>query len=172
MIVVLSGNARPHSRTLHLAGRVGVVLAQRLGQPAPETIDVAELGSRLLVAGHVDVLGAVDRLRSASLLVVATPTYKGSYTGVLKVLLDGLPRPGLAGVAAVTVVTANEPTQAAATERHLRGLLGELGAVVVEPGLVALERQLERSHELAVDYAARVGPQLSSDPQLSVGART
>jgi FMN reductase len=160
VIVVLSGNARPRSRTRALGGRVGAVLAQRLGEGVPEIVDVAELGPRLLVPGHADVLRAVDRVRSASLLVVASPTYKGTYTGVLKVLLDGLPRPGLAGVAAVTVVTANEPAQAAATERHLRELLGELGAVVVAPGLVAVEQHLGGADELATEYAARVGSRL------------
>jgi FMN reductase len=168
MIVVLSGNARPRSRTLHLAGQVGAGLAGHLGEPAPEVVDVAELGPRLLVAGDVEVLRVVDLLRSASLLVVATPTYKGTYTGVLKVLLDGLPRPGLAGVAAVTVVTANEPAQAASTDRHLRELLGELGAVVAGAGLVALERNLARSHELAADYAARAGEQLPVSARIGV----
>ncbi|GAA1824902.1 hypothetical protein GCM10009835_52160 [Planosporangium flavigriseum] len=75
---------------------------------------------------------------------------------MLKVLLDGLPRPGLAGVPAVTVVTANEAAQAAATERHLRELLGQLGAVVAGPGLVALERHLVGSHDLVDEYVARL----------------
>jgi FMN reductase len=160
MIVVLSGNPRPQSRTLRLAGEVGTVLAARLGHATPETLDVAVFGSRLLAAGDGEVRRAVDRLRAASLLVVATPTFKGTYTGVLKVLLDGLPRPGLAGQAVVTVVTANEPAQAAATERHLCELLGELGAVVAGPGLIALERHLERPRELAHEYATRVVPDL------------
>jgi len=165
VIVVVSGNPRPHSRTLHLAEEVGAALAARLDQPVPDTVDVAMLGPRLLVPGHGDLLWAVDRLRAAPLLVVATPTYKGTYTGVLKVLLDALPAGGLAGAAAVTVVTAGAPTQAAAAQRHLTELLGELGAVVVAPGLAAVEGELDRPRELAARYADRVGPDLTVSTQ-------
>jgi FMN reductase len=161
VIVVVSGNPRPHSRTLHLAEEVGAALAARLDQPAPDTVDVAMLGPRLLVPGHGDLLWAVDRLRAASLLVVATPTYKGTYTGVLKVLLDALPAGGLARAAAVTVVTAGAPAQAAAAQRHLTELLGELGAAVVAPGLAAVEGELDRPRELAARYADRVSPDLT-----------
>ncbi|MCW2640830.1 MAG: putative NADPH-dependent reductase [Dactylosporangium sp.] len=166
--MVVSGNPRPHSRTLHLAEEVGAALAGRLGQALPQLVDVAVLGSRLLVSGDGDLLGAVDRLQAATLLVVATPTYKGTYTGVLKVLLDALPANGLSGAVAVTVVTAGAPAQAAAVDGHLRELLGELGATVVSSGLVALEGQLDRPGDLATGYAARVAPELT----LSAPARS
>ncbi|MER7005091.1 NAD(P)H-dependent oxidoreductase [Dactylosporangium sp. NPDC000555] len=157
MIVVLSGNPRPHSRTLHLAEEVGAALAERLSQPVPHTIDVAALGTRLLQPGDGVVLDALSRLRRASLLVVATPTYKGTYTGVLKVLLDQLPADALRDVAAVTVVTAGVRPQAEATERHLQELLNELGAVPVQPGLAVVEPELANAGTAATEYVARIG---------------
>ncbi|GAA2352970.1 NAD(P)H-dependent oxidoreductase [Dactylosporangium salmoneum] len=157
MLVVLSGNPRPHSRTLHLAEEVGAALAERLAQPVPHTIDVAALGTRLLQPGDGVVLDAIGRLQRASLLVVATPTYKGTYTGVLKVLLDQLPADGLKGVAAVTVVTAGVRPQAEATERHLRELLAELGAVPVHPGLAVVESELANAGTAAADYVHTIG---------------
>ena len=157
MIVVLSGNPRPHSRTLHLAEEVGAALAERLGQPVPHTIDVAALGTRLLQPGDGVVLDAIGRLRRASVLVVATPTYKGTYTGVLKVLLDQLPAEGLKDVAAITVVTAGVRPQAEATERHLRELLTELAAVPVTPGLAVVESELANAGTAAAEYVAAIG---------------
>jgi FMN reductase len=92
-------------------------------------------------------------LRDAPLLVVATPTYKGSYTGVLKVLLDQLPAQALAGKRAVPVVTAGVAPQAAAAEALLRQLLTELGAEVL-PGLPVVEADLPDSAGIAGKYAA------------------
>ncbi|GAA1517814.1 NAD(P)H-dependent oxidoreductase [Dactylosporangium maewongense] len=163
MIVVLSGNPRPHSRTLHLAEEVGAALAERLGQPVPHTIDVAALGTRLLQTGDGAVADALSRLRRASVLVVATPTYKGTYTGVLKVLLDQLPAEGLKDVAAVTVVTAGVRPQADATERHLRELLGELAAVPVTPGLAVVESELANAGTAAAEYVTRIADEFTAD---------
>jgi len=85
-------------------------------------------------------------------LVVATPTYKGSYTGVLKVLLDHLPAQALAGKRAVPVVTAGVAPQAAAAEALLRQLLIELGADVA-PGLPVVEADLPEAKSIAEAYA-------------------
>ncbi|WP_433084766.1 NADPH-dependent FMN reductase [Dactylosporangium sp. CA-052675] len=151
-IVVVSGNPRPHSRTLHLAEEVGGALATRLGLAAPRTIDVSDLGVKLLQPGDGALTEAVAALRRASVLVVATPTYKGSYTGVLKVLLDQLPADGLKDIAAVTVVTAGVQPQADAAQRNLRELLGELGAVLVDPGLAVVEGELANAGATAAGY--------------------
>ncbi len=157
MPVVLSGNPRPDSRTLRLARAVGDGIGDKLGRPAATTIDVAALGTRLL-APDDEVTAAVAALRDADVLVVATPTYKGTYTGVLKVLLDQLPSQGLAGVVAVTVATAGVEPQALATIRHLRELLTELGAAVVDPGLSVVESQLADVPSVVADYLAGLSP--------------
>src|SRR5689334_19469562 len=99
--VVVSGNPRPGSRTSILATAVGKALA-KLEQP--KIIEVGELGAGLLTPGDEATAAAVAALKEADVLVVATPTYKGSYTGVLKVLLDQLPAQALAGKRAVPVV--------------------------------------------------------------------
>jgi FMN reductase len=156
MVVVLSGNPRPHSRTRQLGERVAAVLAARLGHPDPHTVDVAELGHRLLRPGDPDVAAALARLRTATLLLVATPTYKGSYTGVLKVLLDALPADGLCGMAAVPVVSAGTADQAANAERHLRDLLTQLGAAPLWPTLRAVGDRLDDPGALADAYARQL----------------
>lgn len=153
--VVLSGNPRPGSRTLKLATAVGVALS---AEP-PLIIDVADLGPGLLTPGDPATAAALAAVREAKLLVVATPTYKGSYTGVLKVLLDQLPAGALAGVTAVPVVTAGVQPQADGAEGFLRHLLSELGAGVA-PGLIATEPELADIAGVAGRYAAATDPQI------------
>ena len=153
-IVVVSGNPRPGSRTHTLATAVGAAIAARSGAAGPAVVDVGLLGTGLLAPGDPATADAVRQLKDADLLVVATQTYKGSYTGVLKVLLDQLPANALAGKRAVPVVTAGVAPQAAAAEALLRQLLVELGADVVEPGLPVVEAQLPESSAVAEKYAA------------------
>jgi FMN reductase len=155
-IVVVSGNPRPGSRTHGLAVAVGAAVARRQGAPEPDAIDVGALGTGLLVPDDPATTAAVERIRGADLLVVATPTYKGTFTGVLKVLLDRLPAQALAGKTAVPVVTAGIEPQAAGTARYLGDLLRELGAEVV-PGLAVVEAQLPEAAELAEKFAATLG---------------
>ncbi|GAB2618318.1 FMN reductase [Paractinoplanes abujensis] len=148
--VVVSGNPRSGSRTSALAIAVGTALA---APEAPRVIEVGDLGPGLLTPGDEATAAAVTALREADVLVVATPTYKGSYTGLLKVLLDQLPAQALAGKRAVPVVTAGVPPQAAAAEALLRQLLTELGADVAA-GLPVVESDLPETAAIAEKYAA------------------
>ncbi|WP_199511371.1 NADPH-dependent FMN reductase [Nucisporomicrobium flavum] len=147
-IVVVSGNPRAGSRTSVLATAVGAALGG-----ASATVEVGALGPGLLTPGDEATAAAVAAVRDAEVLVVATPTYKGSYTGVLKVLLDQLPANALAGVRAVPVVTAGVAPQAEAAAKLLSQLLGELGATVL-PALPVVEADLGESAALAGRYAA------------------
>jgi len=147
-IVVVSGNPRAGSRTSTLATAVGTALGG-----ASTVIEVGALGPGLLTPGDEATAAAVAAVREAEVLVVATPTYKGSYTGVLKVLLDQLPANALAGVRAVPVVTAGVAPQAEAAAALLSQLLGELGATVL-PALPVVEADLPDSEALAGKYAA------------------
>ncbi|MEV6304007.1 NAD(P)H-dependent oxidoreductase [Actinoplanes sp. NPDC051861] len=155
-IVVVSGNPRAGSRTSALAIAVGQAIAGRLGSPEPTVIEVGELGPGLLTPGDQPTKEAVAALTEAQLLVVATPTYKGSYTGVLKVLLDQLGPNALAGKLAVPVVTAGVAPQATAAEALLRQLLVELGGITVRPGLPVVEADLSETPAIAQKYAAAV----------------
>jgi FMN reductase len=149
-VVVLSGNPRPGSRTLKLAVAVGDTLGE-----VGTVVDIGELGAGLLDPDDRATAEAVAAIRGAAKLVVATPTYKGSYTGVLKVLLDRLPTGGLEGIAAVPVVTAGIRPQAEAAAGILVALLRELGASVATP-VLATEPELVDIPGVAARHAASV----------------
>jgi FMN reductase len=155
MITVINGNPRTGSRTGRLATALGHALAARLAEREPQVADLASLGYRLLVPGDIGRKLAVAAIEQSNLLVVATPTYKGSYTGVLKVLLDELPAGGLVGKTAIPLVTAGAPAQAELAARRLGELLNELGANV-SPALTVVESTLDDVTALADHLADRV----------------
>jgi FMN reductase len=134
--VVVVGNPKPHSRTRSAAELV----AERLTDTAPDrVIDVVELGAGLLRWSDPAVEEAVAAVKAADLLVVASPTYKATYTGLLKLFLDQIGTGDLAGVVAVPVMLGGGPTHALAPELLLKPVLVELGATAPTKGLYLVD---------------------------------
>jgi FMN reductase len=117
-------------------------------------VDLAALGSRVLEPGDPEVADALDAVADADVLVVASPTYKGTYTGLLKAFLDLLGPSALAGTEAVPVMLAALPDHRLAVDVYLTPLLLELGASVPARGLFVLEADVDRADELARAWAA------------------
>jgi FMN reductase len=134
---LLLGNPRAGSRTAGLAASI----ARRIDSTAPTVIDLATFGAAVLDAEADLTRGARDALAASDLIVVATPAYKGGYTGVLKAFADTVPAASWSGVA-VPVVVAGNPVHAALVDLSLRLLLTELGARLPVASVVALESQL------------------------------
>jgi FMN reductase len=143
IVLPLVGNPRPGSRTRiaaeAVAGRISVALK---GPEPAQTIDLADLAGELFGADHPRVDAALAAVRAADVLVVATPVYKASYTGLLKSFLDLLPGDALRGVRAVPVTVSASPTHVFVGEIHLRPLLVELGASVPTAAIGLIESGL------------------------------
>ena len=142
-IAVITGNPKPASRTHSVALAVAEALATEL--PGAETrpvIDLARHASRLFDWADEELTGLTAQVAAADLAVFASPTYKASYTGMLKAFLDRYGNNGLAGVTAVPVMTGGWPGHLLAVEVHLRPVLVELGATVPARGLYVTEPEL------------------------------
>ena len=130
-VSVVVGNPKPASRTLTAAMHV---VRRISGDEAAEgdlhVLDLATLGPALLDWKDPVVTEHVERAVSSDLLVVACPTYKGSFTGLLKLFLDLVPHRGLEGTVAVPVMLGAAPVHTMAVETALRPVLVELGATV------------------------------------------
>ncbi|GAA0985872.1 NAD(P)H-dependent oxidoreductase [Acrocarpospora macrocephala] len=124
-VVTVVGNPKPLSRTFRAAE---AVVAALVGRPPDEAVDIIGLGADLMDWTSSTVAQKVDLLASADLAVIASPTYKGSYTGLLKIFLDRIAAGRLAGVTAIPVMLAADPRHALAGEVHLKPVLSELGA--------------------------------------------
>ena len=118
-------------------------MADRLGaDPEVTTVELPDLGAGLLGWGDPAVAEAVAAAKGADLLVVASPTYKATYTGLLKLFLDQIGADDLAGVVTVPVMVGAGAAHALAVETHLRPVLVELGAVMPTHGLYLQEADL------------------------------
>ncbi|KAE8765476.1 NADPH-dependent FMN reductase [Georgenia thermotolerans] len=152
-VITLSGNPRPGSRTQQLGERVAAAVAARLGART-ELVDLSALAGDVFAPATPGLERALETAASAAVLVVATPTYKATYTGLLKAFLDRYGAGGLAGVAAVPVQVAGNPVHLAAADLHLRPVLTELGARVPTRPVLATEAQLPDAESLVGEWVA------------------
>lgn len=156
---VVVGNPKPNSRTLDAARRVAASISDA---SVDTVVDVIILGPGLLGWGDDDVAAAVDAVRGSDLVVVASPIFKATYTGVLKLFLDQFATgDGLRGVVAVPVMLGAGPAHALAPELLLKPVLVELGAVTSAPGLYLLDSSYATYDRIA-DYAQRWGSTIRS----------
>ena len=93
-------------------------------------------------------------------MVVASPTYKASYTGLLKSFLDWFGTTSLEGVTVVPVMTGAGAHHALAVEVHLRPVLVELGATLPTRGLYVTEAELPDVDDIIARWITTAGPLL------------
>ena len=135
-VVVVVGNPKPVSRTRAAAEAVAEAVRVRAGDtPSVTTIDLADHAPGLVRWGDPDVAQLKSTVLGARALVVASPTYKAAYTGLLKLFLDQFDKDELAGRPTVAVMTGGTPGHALAVEVHLRPVLVEIGASLPTRGL-------------------------------------
>ncbi len=159
-IAVLVGNPQPRSRTRLVAEEIARVLAERSGARIDETIELADHAHRLFAFPDEGVDALLARVAAADVAVIASPTYKATYTGLLKAFLDRYGSDGLRGVTAVPVLTIGAPTHALAVEVSLRPLLVELGASVPTRGLAFPAGAVDERERIVGEWADAEFPRL------------
>jgi FMN reductase len=156
-IAVVVGNPKPASRTLGVATAVADALSAALGvRHGHLTVDLAEHAGDLFDAGAPRLSQLAAEVASAGLIVAASPTYKG----MLKAFFDRYGANGLAGSAAVPLMTGGAPIHALAVEVHLRPLLVELGAAVPTRGLYVTEPEFADAGTAIARWAEAAVPLL------------
>lgn len=147
---IVVGNPKPASRTLAAA----TLLHQEIvGRDADIVVDLADLGAEILDWSSATVADLVKQVGEADLVIVASPTYKSAYTGLLKVFLDRFAGgTGLTGLAIPLMLGAG-PAHALAPELTLRPVLTELGATVPGRGVYVIDTD----HDDPVAYADWLG---------------
>ncbi len=159
---VVVGNPKPRSRTRDVAETVAAAAATVAGLDGDDrrVVDLADLASALFDWSSEPVRAAVDEVAACRLVVVASPTFKASYTGLLKAFLDWYPTTGLSGVIAVPVMVGAGAAHALAVEVHLRPVLVEIGASLPTRGLYVTEEQLGELDSVVAAWLDHAGPLL------------
>jgi FMN reductase len=135
-VSIVVGNPKPRSRTWDAAHRI----AEGLGATDVTAYDLADLGPGLLGWGDPGVAEAVANVASSDITIFASPTFKATYTGLLKLFLDQLPGgTGLEGVVGIPLMLGAGPGHQLAPELHLKPVLVEVGATVPAPALYLID---------------------------------
>lgn len=134
---VVVGNPKAKSRTLE----AGVLVAKKLTSKEPDlVIDLVDLGPALLEFGNPSVGESLQAVQRSDVVIFASPTFKATYTGLLKLFLDQFPTDGLANVTAFPVMLGAGPAHALAPDLLLKPVLVELGATCPAVGLYLIDK--------------------------------
>jgi FMN reductase len=145
-VTVVVGNPKPRSRTYQAAQ---LVAEQLTGSPPDLVVDLVDLGAALLDWSDPAVTETVATVQASDLVVVASPTYKATYTGLLKLFLDRFGAGSLAGVIAIPLMLGGDWRHSLAPEVFLKPVLAELGASTPTRGLFLLDSEWAESETLA-----------------------
>ena len=179
-VVAISGNSQRPSRSRALAGAIVEAIGRHL--PAKiEQYDILDahpgLGNALLRSDLTpQALVIVEAIEQADVLVVTTPVYKGSYTGLLKHLIDFVDMKALVGRPVVIGATGGGQQHALVIEHQLRPLFGFFSAWTIPAGIFADDKTFEDYRqtdprilariELAASQVALAFPQLAGTVQV------
>jgi FMN reductase len=145
-VVSLLGSPSARSRSGALLAQLEARLTAALGDDAVvDRIALRDLPAGPLLAGdsaEPQIAAAVAAVRSAQLVLVATPIYKAAYSGLLKAFLDLLPQDALRGKTVVPLATGGSIAHLLALDYALKPVLGALGAHDIRAPIFATDAQL------------------------------
>ncbi|MGW7208195.1 CE1759 family FMN reductase [Streptomyces sp. NPDC054837] len=140
LVVVSAGLSVPSSTRL-LADR----LAAAVERTAPAEVQVVEVRDlAVAIAHHLtsgfpgrDLAAAQDAVAGADALIVVTPVFSASYSGLFKSFFDVLDKDALAGKPVLIAATGGSARHSLVLDHALRPLFSYLRAVVVPTGVYA-----------------------------------
>lgn len=141
--LLVSASPSNPSRTAALLEEVAEQI-EALGQDATR-LDVLDLPANALLradARHPAIRGAITAVELADALVIGTPVYKASFSGVLKTFLDVLPQKALTGKSILPLAAGGTIAHLLAIDYALRPVLQSLCPRHVSPGRFVLDTHL------------------------------
>jgi len=86
----------------------------------------------------------IDLVEKAKGILIATPVYKATYTGILKALLDLLPQYAFTGKVMMPIATGGTITHLLSLEYSMKPLFAVLGATQIQRGVFIVDSQMQR----------------------------
>lgn len=174
-IVAVSGSVQKPSRTLVLVEHILAALGEVLPIEA-QIITLDDLAPHLGAALHRSQLPAaveqsIAAIESADALLVASPVYRASYTGLFKHLFDLVHHEALIGTPVLLAATGGSDRHALVIDHQLRPLFSFFQALTLPIGVYAAEQDFDghalSSHALRERIALaaqRAAPLLAATP--------
>lgn len=161
-----SPSKNANSRTLSAVNQVIAFAKEHNQSLQTETLNIRDLDiefcdGREPALYEGDTKDLIEKIIAADALILGTPVYRGSYTGILKNVFDIIPNDALVGKPVGIVVTGSTQHHYLTIEHEIKPLLGFFHAHPL-PGAVYVSREhysenvlvdegaLERIHQLAI----------------------
>jgi len=167
-VVALAGSPSASSRSTALLRHV---LARLDDGVARSEVVLRDLPPAALVRADFDdpaIRQACKRIAEARVVVIATPIYKASFSGLLKSFLDLLPPDALRGKSVLALGTGGSPAHFLALDYALKPVLAALGARHILDPVYAVEAQFAahavHGHVAHDDVTQRIERALAEAP--------
>jgi len=144
LVVGISGNLTRPSKTRTFVSHIASEVAGRIGATSA-VFDIEDLGVSFPPARRLADLDPaahdiVEQLIRADVLVVGSPTFKGSYTGLFKHLFDLLDPASLRGKPIILAATGGGERHSLIVEHQLRPLFGFFEALTMPTAIYASDK--------------------------------
>lgn len=143
-VVGVSGSPTQPSRTTGLVDEVTRAYAERINAE-PTVLELAPLLGELASGPFTKDIGpnarqALELVEAADLIVVGSPAYRATYTGLFKLFFDHVGQYALADKPVILTATGGSDRHALLVEHQMRPLFGFFQALTLPLGIFASER--------------------------------
>ncbi|WP_208246122.1 FMN reductase (plasmid) [Rhizobium sp. T1470] len=144
LVVGMSGNLSRPSKTNAFISHIAGEVADHIGATSA-VFDIEDLGPSFPAArriGDLDLTarGIIGQLLGADVLVVGSPTFKGSYTGLFKHFFDLFDPSSLRGKPVILAATGGGERHSLIVEHQLRPLFGFFEALIMPTAIYASDK--------------------------------
>jgi FMN reductase len=151
--VIINGANSERSRTTCLIQSVHASLHALAVDSAIFNLHSFEADCLLLTDyKHQAVASYQQAIVDADFIVIASPVYQGSFSGVLKLLLDLIPQKGLSKKKILPLATGGSLAHLLMLDYSLKPVLAALGATHILAGVFATNQDFQATNDLTQHY--------------------
>ncbi|TAM66138.1 MAG: FMN reductase [Microbacteriaceae bacterium] len=159
-VVAVSGSLHAPSKTTALVREILAAFGRELNIEA-HVIQVNDIGPEFAGALRRDQLPAsveeeLQRIESADLLIVASPVYRASFTGLFKHLFDFVGQYALVDTPVLLAATGGSDRHALIIEHQFRPLFGFFQALTLPIGVYANDSDFTNHAVTSLDLHERI----------------
>lgn len=170
-VLAIAGSPSHPSRTYSLLEYATTQLQQQGIET--DILSVRDIPAEDLAYGRYDS-PALEKpkalIEKADGLILSTPIYKASYTGVLKAFLDLLPQKALVGKVVLPLATGGTIAHYLSIDYALKPVLSELGARNFISTVYAIDKQIQRQEDGSIQLDDEVEQRLNLSLQELINA--
>ncbi|GIO86930.1 FMN reductase (NADPH) [Paenibacillus faecis] len=163
-ITVINGTPTPGSRLTAIVSLAEELLVKEGFEV--EHVNVSELPPEDLIHTKFEseaIVKANALVAGADAVIVASPVYKASYTGMLKTFLDLIPQKGLAGKIILPLFIGGSLAHLLSIDYSLKPVLSALGARHILGGVYTVDSQVARTEQGGFEIAEELKERLEDN---------